>query len=136
MSEPVSVPLWLFLALTAFALWSLIARLLLPSGRWFLRRRLNRLIDTVNRKLDVEIKPFQLTKRQVLIDRLVYDPQVVAAASDYARENKIPREAAMNEVYRYAREIVPTFNAYVYFRLGYSIARAVASFLYRVRLGY
>jgi glycerol-3-phosphate O-acyltransferase len=72
----------------------------------------------------------------VLIDRLVYDPQVVAAANDYARENNIPREAAMNEVYRYAREIVPTFNAYIYFRIGYSIARAVASFLYRVRLGF
>jgi len=136
MGDLVSVPLWLFLAISAFALWSLVDRLLIPSGRWFLRRRLNRLIDTVNRKLDVEIKPFQLTKRQVLIDRLVYDPQVVAAANDYARENKIPREAAMNEVYRYAREIVPTFNAYLYFRVGYSIARAVARFLYRVRLGY
>lgn len=136
MGDLVSVPLWLFLAISAFALWSLVDRLLIPSGRWFLRRRLNRLIDTVNRKLDVEIKPFQLTKRQVLIDRLVYDPQVVAAANEYAKENKVPREAAMNEVYRYAREIVPTFNAYLYFRLGYSIARVIARLLYRVRLGY
>ena len=69
MGDLVSVPLWLFLAISAFALWSLVDRLLIPSGRWFLHRRLNRLIDTVNRKLDVEIKPFQLTKRQVLIDR-------------------------------------------------------------------
>ena len=136
MHEPVTVPLWLFLPIAAFALWSLLDRLLIPSGRWFLRRRLNRLIDRVNRRLDVEIKPFQLTKRQVLIDRLVYDPQVVAAANDYARESNIPREAAMTEVHRYAREIVPTFNAYVYFRVGYSIARTVARFLYRVRLGF
>lgn len=136
MGEPVTVPLWLFLPIAAFALWSLLDRLLIPSGRWFLRRRLNRLIDRVNRRLDVEIKPFQLTKRQVLIDRLVYDPQVVAAANDYARANNMPREAAMTEVHRYAREIVPTFNAYVYFRVGYSIARAVARFLYRVRLGF
>ena len=42
----------------------------------------------------------------------------------------------MAEVQRYAREIVPTFNAYIYFRVGYSIARAVARFLYRVRLGF
>ncbi len=42
----------------------------------------------------------------------------------------------MIEVRRYAREIVPTFNAYIYFRVGYSIARAVARFLYRVRLGF
>ena len=72
MGEPVSVPLWLFVAIAAFAAWSLVDRLLIPSGRWFLRRRLNRLIDRVNQRLDVEIKPFQLTKRQVLIDRLVY----------------------------------------------------------------
>ena len=136
MHEPVTVPLWLFLPIAAFALWSLLDRLLIPSGRWFLRRRLNRLIDRVNRRLAVEIKPFQLTKRQVLIDRLVYDPQVVAAANDYARDNNIPREAAMTEVHRYAREIVPTFNAYIYFRVGYSIARTVARFLYRVRLGF
>jgi glycerol-3-phosphate O-acyltransferase len=136
MGESVTVPLWLFAAIVLFALWSLLDRLLIPSGRWLLRRRLNRLIDTVNQKLAVEIKPFQLTKRQVLIDRLVYDPQVVAAANDYARANHLPREVAMGEVQRYAREIVPTFNAYIYFRLGYSIARTVARFLYRVRLGF
>jgi hypothetical protein len=127
MGEPVTVPLWLFLPIVAFALWSLLDRLLIPSGRWFLRRRLNRLIDRVNQRLAVEIKPFQLTKRQVLIDRLVYDPQVVAAANEYSKANNVPREVAMTEVYRYAREIVPTFNAYIYFRVGYSIARAVAA---------
>src|SRR5580704_13235683 len=136
MGEPVTVPLWLFVAIVVFALWSLLDRLLIPSGRWFLRRRLNRLIDRVNQKLAVEIKPFQLTKRQVLIDRLVYDPQVVAAANDHARATNVPREVAMVEVRRYAREIVPTFNAYIYFRVGYSIARAIARFLYRVRLGF
>jgi glycerol-3-phosphate O-acyltransferase len=136
MGEPVTVPLWLFVAIVAFALWSLLDRLLIPSGRWFLRRRLNRLIDRVNRGLSVEIKPFQLTKRQVLIDRLIYDPQVVAAANEHARAHNVPREVAMTEVHRYAREIVPTFNAYIYFRVGYSIARTVARFLYRVRLGY
>ena len=136
MDEPVAVPLWLLVALAGVALWALLDRLLIPSGRWFLRRRLNRLIERVNQRLDVEIKPFQLTRRQVLIDRLVYDPQVVAAANEHARAANLPREAAMAEVQRYAREIVPTFNAYVYFRVGYSIARAVARFLYRVRLGF
>jgi glycerol-3-phosphate O-acyltransferase len=136
MGEPVTVPLWLFVAIVIFALWSLLDRLLIPSGRWFVRRRLNRLIDRVNQKLAVEIKPFQLTKRQVLIDRLVYDPQVVAAANDHARATNVPREVAMVEFRRYAREIVPTFNAYIYFRVGYSIARAIARFLYRVRLGF
>jgi glycerol-3-phosphate O-acyltransferase len=136
MGEPVAVPLWLFLAIMAFALWSLVDRLLVPSVRWLLRRRLNRLIDTVNRRLAVEIKPFQLTKRQVLIDRLVYDSHVVEAANEHARDNHLPRDVAMDEVRRYAREIVPAFNAYVYFRIGYALARMLAQLLYRVRLGY
>ena len=42
----------------------------------------------------------------------------------------------MAEVQRYAREIVPTFNAYIYFRIGYSLARTVAQLFYRVRLGF
>ena len=37
MGEPVTVPLWLFVALVAFAAWSLLDRLLIPSGRWFVR---------------------------------------------------------------------------------------------------
>ena len=42
----------------------------------------------------------------------------------------------MTEAYGYAREIVPAFNAYIYFRVGYALARAFARALYRVRLGY
>jgi len=40
------------------------------------------------------------------------------------------------KVLRYAREIVPAFNAYAYFRFGYWLARRVARFLYRVRAGF
>ncbi len=136
MGEPIAVPLWLFLPIALFAAWSLLDRLLIPSGRWFLRRRLNRLIERVNRRLQIGIQPFQLTKRQVLIDRLIYDPLVVEAANEHAAEQKIPREAAMAQVHRYAHEIVPAFNAYIYFRLGYGLARLLARALYRVRLGW
>ncbi len=135
MHEPVAVPLWLFLPIAAFALWSLLDRLLIPSVRWVLRRRVNRLIDRVNRRLQVEIRPFQLTKRQVLIDRLIYDPQIVAAANEHAQAAKLPRQVVMNDVRRYANEVVPAFNAYFYFRIGYSLARGFARVLYRVRLG-
>ena len=44
--------------------------------------------------------------------------------------------ALIRDVRRYAREIVPSFNVYVYFRIGYYVARRVLQFLYRVRLGY
>src|SRR6202008_3171960 len=35
-----------------------------------------------------------------------------------------------------AREIVPAFNAYVYFRVGYWIGKTVSRALYRVRIGF
>jgi glycerol-3-phosphate O-acyltransferase len=61
---------------------------------------------------------------------------VVEAANEHARADHLPRDVVMAEVRRYAREIVPAFNAYVYFRIGYALARALAQLLYRVRLGF
>ena len=52
------------------------------------------------------------------------------------RENGVPREVAMEKVKRYASEIVPSFSAYAYFRIGTRIAGSVSQMLYRVRIGY
>ncbi|MEK7735418.1 MAG: glycerol-3-phosphate acyltransferase, partial [Pseudomonadota bacterium] len=84
MSEPVTLPLWLFLLILVLAAWATLARLLVPGVRWWLRRRINRVIDEVNTRLDISIRPFQLTKRAVLIDRLVYDPKVIEAMQAWA----------------------------------------------------
>ncbi len=136
MSGTVSLPTWLAVVLAILAAWAALERLLLPSARWVLRRRVNRVLEELNTRLKIRIQPFKLTKREVLIDRLLYDPQVQQAAEAEARESDMPREVAMRKVERYAREIVPAFNAYAYFRFGYWLARNVARSLYRVRLGY
>lgn len=136
MSAPVALPLWLFLIVLLLALWAVLDRLLVPGVRWYLRQRANRVIDEVNARLKLEIRPFQRTKRQVLVDRLMYDPRVLEAAEAFSREQGVPRELAMGRVERYAREIVPAFNAYFYFRIGTWISQRVARLLYRVRLGF
>ena len=136
MHGTVSLPTWLAILLAALAAWAALDRLLLPGARWVLRRRVNRVLEELNTRLKIRIQPFKLTKREVLIDRLLYDPQVQQAAEAYAREGDMPRELAMRKVRAYAREIVPAFNAYAYFRFGYWLARNVARSLYRVRLGY
>jgi len=136
MSRTVTLPLWLALILSALALWAALDRLLVPSVRWFIRQRTNRVLDQVRRRLRLEIRPFQRTKRQVLIDRLLYSPRVLDAVEEHAREEGVPGEVAMARAERYAREIVPSFNAYVYFRVGYWLARRLAELLYRVRVGY
>jgi glycerol-3-phosphate O-acyltransferase len=136
MAQSVSLPVWLVVVLGLLAAWAALDRLLVPSVRWYLRRRVNRVIDELNTRLRLEIQPFQRTRRQVLVDRLLYDPRVVQAIEAYAREQGMPREVAVAKVERYAREIVPAFNAYFYFRIGYWISKRVARFLYRVRLGF
>lgn len=134
-SESVVIPLWQFLLVLGFACLFLLDRLLLPSVRWMIRRKVNRVITEINEHLQIGIRPFQLTKRRVLIDRLVLDPVVLATMEAYAREKNMPREVAQEEVRRHAREIVPAFNAYVYFRLIYRLCRFVCRQLYRVRVG-
>ncbi len=136
MGSSISVPVWLFVLLAVLAAWATLDRLMVPSLRWLVRTRTNRVIEEINTRLPIEIPSFNLTRRQVLIDRLVFDPRVLEAAETWARENGTPREVAMDRVGRYAREIVPAFNAYLYFRLGIWLARRVARLLYRVRLGY
>jgi len=132
----VSVPLWLLVLLIVLAGWSVLDRLLVPSVRWFLRRRVNRVLEEVSEHLHIKIEPFRLTKREVLVDRLLYDDQVMEAAAAHARDHDMPREVVKTTVERYAREIVPGFNAYIYFRIGAWLARRTAQLLYRVRLGF
>jgi len=136
MTETIAVPFWLLALLAALTVWWVLERLFLPSMRWYLRRRVNRVIDELNTRLNIRIRPFQFTKRQVLIDRLAYDPKVQETMQEYAQENNVPREVTQAEVLRYAREIVPAFNAYAYFRIGYWLARRLARLMYRVRANF
>ncbi len=135
MTGDVTISLWLFLLLLIITILAVLDRILIPSTRWFLRRRINRVINEIGSRLDIGIRPFQLTKRQVLIDRLVYDTEVVKAIQDHARIHDMPLELVQNQAIRYAREIVPSFNAYLYFRIGYWVAKRVARLFYRVRVG-
>lgn len=135
MSAQITISTWLFILLIVIAVGAILDRVLIPSTRWFLRRRISRVIDEIGTRLDIDIRPFQLTKRQVLIDRLAYDPAVIDAIQTYAAEKEIPREVVQKKVMTYAREIVPSFNAYLYFRIGYWIAKKIARMLYRVRVG-
>jgi len=136
MTRAVTLPLWAAVLLVLLAAWAALDRLLVPSVRWYLRRRVQRVIDELNTRLKLEIPQFHRTRRRVLIDRLVYDPKVVETVDIQAREQGVPRAVLAARVERYAREIVPAFNAYFYFRIGYWISKRVARFLYRVRLGF
>ncbi len=136
MTQTVAVPFWFFVLLVGLALFAVLEWFLLPGVRWYFRRKVRRVIEEIGTRLKIELPEFKLTRRRALIDRLTSDPRVVAAAARHALDSGVPRDAAMQSVDRYAREIVPAFNAYAYFRVGYWLAKTFAQMVYRVRLGY
>lgn len=136
MGETVTLPLWTFVVLACLAAWAALVFVFAPGVRWFFRRRVNAVMKSVGERLQIELPSFKLTRRDVLIDRLLNDPKVLAAAAAHAAQSGEDRTAVGDRIARYAREIVPSFNAYLYFRIGYALARATARLLYRVRIGY
>jgi len=136
MESTITLPYWLFILLALFAAVMVLDHFLLPSMRWYMRRRVNRVIDEINTRLDIEIRPFQLTRRQALIDRLVFDEKVIEAVKSAAKEKGMPTAVAQDKARRYAGEIVPAFNAYMYFRIGYWLSKRLAKLVYRVRVGF
>ena len=136
MERTVALPLWGLWLLGGLAAVALLDRLLVPSARWVLRRRVTTAIERLNARLRLHIQPFKLTRREVLVDRLAFDPRVLEAVEGRAKETGEPRAALQARVARYAAEIVPAFKPYAYFQVGYRVARWVARLLYRVRIGY
>ena len=136
MTRTIDVPLWLFALLCAVAVAAALSWLLVPAVRWYFRRKSRGVLDEISLRLNIELPQFKLTRRRALIDRLMSDPRVLAAAEAHAATAGIPRGQVSAQIARYAREIVPAFNAYVYFRIGYWLAKTFARLVYRVRLGY
>lgn len=136
MNTAVQLPVWAVLLMLVLAVLWILQHLLLPTIRWFMRRRANLVISEVNDKLALKIPSFKLTKREVLIDRICYDPEVMAAVEEISIRDHVTREDLMEDVHRYAREIVPAFNALLYFKTAYWLARKLVHSMYRVRLGF
>lgn len=134
--ETITLPYWIFIVLLVFAGIMVLDRILLPGMRWYLKRRVNRVIEEINTRLDIEIRPIQFTRRQALIDQLVFDEKVIDEIKRYAHEHNMPHAIAQEKARRYAAEIVPAFNAYIYFRIGYWLAKKFARLVYRVRVGF
>lgn len=134
MTSTVTLPSWIFAALLLAASYALIMSVLFPSVRWYLRRRLNRTVDRLNSSLQIKIRPLQRSKRQILIDQLMFDREIIAIIEEQARRDNIPRDVLQQQVKGYAREIVPSFNAYLYYQVFYWLAKKVSRFIYRVRV--
>ena len=135
MVSSVTVPVWVAVAVAGLAIVALVDRLFGPALGWWLRRRANRAIDELNQRLRLKIPPFKLARRRQLIEQLMFDPEVLKAVEDEAGARGEPKGIAHARARRYAKEIVPAFSAYAYFRVGAALAKRLSTALYRVRIG-
>lgn len=135
MWSTVELPVWLLVLVMALAAIAALDRIIGPGLRWFFRRRMERAIARLNRRLARPIEPFKLARRQDMIVRLIHDPKVMEAVAEVAAARGIPGSVAFEEARRYAREIVPGFSATVYFGFATRAARWLSRMLYRVRIG-
>ena len=135
MFAPVEVPLWLLILILLFAAVTFASHFLFPSVRWFFRRRMERAVERLNKRLDRPIQPFKLMRRQDNVIRLIYDAQVMEAVAEYARQEGVPRSVAFARAKSYAREIVPGFSTAWYFGFAIWLARKLSRLFYTVHLG-
>jgi glycerol-3-phosphate O-acyltransferase len=136
MTQTVQMPLWLLVLILVFALFAALERVMIPSVRWYFRRRLEKAVAKLNQKLERPIQPFKLARRYDMIQRLIYDPKVSQAIADHAATTGVPERVIFAEAKSYAREIVPSFSASAYFGFAIRLARFLSNALYRVRLGH
>ena len=135
MTETVALPVWLLVVVLALAAIAALDRIIGPGVRWYLRRRMERVVGQLNTRLQRPIQPFKLARRKDMVTRLAYDPRVMEAVADHAAETRTPASVVFAEAESYAREIVPGFSASLYFGFATRAARWLTRTLYRVRIG-
>jgi glycerol-3-phosphate O-acyltransferase len=136
MTTQVGIPLWLLLILCLLSLWTIGFKILLPIFRKSLRKREKRAVTQINKRLNLNLPLFKLTKRNVIIDRLLHDDKLRKEVKKYCEEQGQKEEEAFEKVRFYAKEIVPSFNAYLYFKLGNFLSKLVVRLFYRIRVGF
>ena len=94
MADTVALPVWALVLLGVFAAWAAFDKLLVPALRWMITSPANRVIDELSTRLRIGIRPFQRTRRQALIHRLLADPKVQQSAQQYALLHKTSLDEA------------------------------------------
>ena len=135
MTASVEIPIWLMVVVLGLAAIATLDRIIGPGLRWFLRRRMERAVEELNKRLERPIRPFKLMRRQDQVIRLIHDPHVMEAVDEYARTEGVPHNVAFDRARSYAREIVPGFSTATYFGFAIRVARRLSRGFYKVLLG-
>ena len=136
MAKTIDLPLWLVTALGLLAGWALIFKILLPGLRWIFKRREELFVRKISRRLKLTFPAIQFARKRTVVERILSDPDVLKAIDDSALELKISPDEVAKIAEGYAREIVPSFHAYVYYLFGRRLGIFLSRLLYRVRVGF
>ncbi len=132
----VTLPWWLFFLLLSLSGAAVLRGLLLPGVRVVLRRRMRAVAEGLATRWKVRLQPFKLARKRAVELALTHDPEVLRAAESYRRQQGLSWPEVEDLLGAYAREIVPTFNVYLYYRLGHALARRLLRAVFRVRVGF
>ena len=128
------MPLWPLALILLFAAVTFASHFLFPSVRWYFRKRTEKVMAKLNKRLQRPIQPFKLARRHDMIQRLIYHPKITKAITDHARTEGVPEDVAFEKASHYAREIVPSFTATAYFGFAIRLTRFLARALYHIKL--
>lgn len=110
--------------LAVVAAWLLLARAVRRSARRAVYRH------------RVRVDRFKLTRKQFIVDQVLADPAVLEAVRAHAREHAQSEQETWKRVRGYLDEIVPFFNIFAYYKLGYNASRALLGMFYKVSVEY
>ena len=136
MGQSVTIPVWTLVVLSLTFILVVIRVAVFPLWASFWSVRSRHVVEEIDPRLQLHLSPFTLTRRRVLADRLASDEAVEEKVLDLARQRGQPVEKLRRECWRIAWDIVPGFNPYFYFRMGYRLARSALRSLYRIRIAF
>ncbi len=100
--------------------------------RWA-KRRFEQQVNRFIREHRIPTDHFRHTHRIVVKEQVLAEPELVAAMAQRARREGTNLVDVRDKVRGWLDEIVPQFNLFAYYKLGYAVARSIVYSIYNVR---
>lgn len=136
MSSNIVLNQWQFWLLTLLAFYGVTQLLLLPLLQKLIYRRSRKREHTLSEELQFGLSSYALANRELWLDRVIGDSEVQQAINEWAEYKQQSIIDTRHEARSYADEIVPRFNALLYFKFGYWMARSFLRLFYWIQVGF
>ena len=117
-------------------LWALVGAAGAVVVALYLRRLFKRSALRAFRRSHARLDRFKLTRKAVIREILLADPEIAVAVRAHTSEHKIGETQTWHRVEEYIDEIVPFFNLLTYYKFGMIVSEALLNFFYKVSAEY